>query len=81
MAELAALRRFDTAGREEILYRRIGRNELDAIETCLAYVDAQQDYAEQGVVGNGVYAQRIVSRPDKKDGLPGRRNLLLRVLR
>jgi len=62
--------RFDTAaGREEILYRRIGRNELDAIETCLAYVDAQQDYAEQGVAGNGVYAQRIVSRPGKKDGL------------
>jgi hypothetical protein len=62
--------RFDTAaGREEILYRRIGRNELDAIETCLAYVDAQQDYAEQGVAGNGVYAQRIVSRPGQKDGL------------
>jgi hypothetical protein len=62
--------RFDTAaGREEILYRRIGRNELDAIETCLAYVDAQQDYADQGVAGNGVYAQRIVSRPGKKDGL------------
>ena len=62
--------RFDTAaGREEILYRRIGRNELDAIQTCLAYVDAQQDYAEQGAAGNGVYAQRIVSRPGKKDGL------------
>jgi Protein of unknown function (DUF2950) len=62
--------RFDTAtGREEILYRRIGRNELDAIETCLAYVDAQRDYAEQGVAGNGVYAQRIVSRPGRKDGL------------
>jgi DUF2950 family protein len=62
--------RFDTAaGREEILYRRIGRNELDAMETCLAYVDAQQEYAERGVAGNGVYAQRIVSRPGKKDGL------------
>jgi Protein of unknown function (DUF2950) len=62
--------RFDTAaGREEILYRRIGRNELDAIETCLAYVDAQQEYAERRVAGNGVYAQRIVSRPGKKDGL------------
>jgi hypothetical protein len=62
--------RFDTAaGRDEILYRRIGRNELNAIETSLAYVDAQQDYAEQGVAGNGVYAQRIVSRPGKKDGL------------
>jgi hypothetical protein len=62
--------RFDTAaGRDEILYRRIGRNELNAIETSLAYVDAQQDYAEQGVAGNGVYAQRIVSRPGKRDGL------------
>jgi hypothetical protein len=62
--------RFDiAAGREEILYRRIGRNELSAIQACLAYVDAQQEYAEQGVVGNGVYAQRIVSRPGQKDGL------------
>jgi hypothetical protein len=62
--------RFDTAaGRAEILYRRIGRNELNAIETALAYVDAQQEYAEQGVAGNGVYAQRIVSRPGTKDGL------------
>ena len=62
--------RFDTAaGREEILYRRIGRNELNAIETCLAYVDAQQEYADEGVAGNGVYAQRIASRPGKKDGL------------
>jgi hypothetical protein len=62
--------RFDTAaGRDEILYRRVGRNELDAIETCLAYVDAQQEYAERGVGGNGVYAQRIVSRRGKKDGL------------
>jgi hypothetical protein len=62
--------RFDTAaGRDEILYRRIGRNELNAIETCLAYVDAQQEYAEHGVAGNRAYAQRIVSRPGKKDGL------------
>jgi hypothetical protein len=61
---------FDTAaGREEILYRRIGRNELSAIQACLAYVDAQQEYAEQGVAGNGVYAQRIVSQPGKRDGL------------
>jgi hypothetical protein len=62
--------RFDTtAGREEILYRRIGRNELSAIQACLAYVDAQQEYAERGVAGNGVYAQRIVSQPGNKDGL------------
>ena len=62
--------RFDTAaGREEILFRRIGRNELAAIQTILAFVDAQQEYAEKGIGGNGVYAQRIVSRPGTKDGL------------
>jgi hypothetical protein len=62
--------RFDTAaGRDEILYRRIGRNELSAIQACLAYVDAEQEYAERGVGGSGVYAQRIVSRPGRKDGL------------
>lgn len=62
--------RFDTAaGRDEILFRRIGRNELNAIQASLAYVDAQQEYAEKGIGGNGVYAQRIVSQPGKKDGL------------
>ncbi len=63
---------FDTdAGRLEILYRRIGRNELETIQTCLAYVDAQNDYAEKDRTGAGagVYAQRIVSSPGKKDGL------------
>jgi Protein of unknown function (DUF2950) len=63
---------FDTAaGRLEILYRRIGRNELDAIQACLAYVDAQNDYAKKDRMGAGVptYAQRIVSHPGKKDGL------------
>src|SRR6187549_1051704 len=57
---------FDTAaGRLEILYRRIGRNELDAIQTCLAFVDAQNEYAEKDRTGNGVgvYAQRVVSSP------------------
>jgi hypothetical protein len=58
------------AGRIEILYRRIGRNELDAIQTCLAYVDAQNEYADKDRgEGAGVYAQRIVSTPGKKDGL------------
>ena len=64
--------RFDTtAGREEILVRRIGRNELDAIQSCLAYVDAQNDYAEKDRTGAGVktYAQRIISQPGKRDGL------------
>jgi hypothetical protein len=63
---------FDTAaGRLEILYRRIGRNELDAIQTCLAFVDAQNEYAEKDRTGAGagVYAQRIVSTSGKKDGL------------
>ena len=59
--------RFDVAaGREEILLRRIGRNELSAIQAALAYVDAQQEYAEKDREG---YAQRIVSRSGKKDGL------------
>jgi hypothetical protein len=64
--------RFDTAvGRQEILYRRIGRNELDAIKSSLAYVDAQNEYADKDRTGAGknIYAQRIVSSPDKKDGL------------
>lgn len=64
--------RFDAAaGKEEILQRRIGRNELSAIQASLAYVDAQQDYAEKDRTGAGVgvYAQRFASRPGKKDGL------------
>lgn len=62
---------FDTdEGRIEVLRRRIGRNELDAIQTALAYVDAQNDYADKDRgEGAGVYAQRIVSSPGKKDGL------------
>jgi hypothetical protein len=64
--------RFDAAaGRDEILARRIGRNELDAIQASLAYVDAQTEYAEKDRTGAGMntYAQRIISRPGKKDGL------------
>jgi len=62
---------FDAAaGRREILYRRIGNNELAAIQTCLAYVDAQNEYAEKDRgEGVGAYAQHIVSRPGKTDGL------------
>ncbi|MBR0713282.1 DUF2950 domain-containing protein [Bradyrhizobium liaoningense] len=62
---------FNTAeGRIEVLRRRIGRNELDAIQTSLAYVDAQNEYADKDHgEGVGVYAQRIVSTPGKKDGL------------
>jgi hypothetical protein len=63
---------FDTAaGRLEILYRRIGRNELSAIQACLAYVDAQNEYADKNRTSGvgAAYAQRIVSHPRKKDGL------------
>jgi hypothetical protein len=64
--------RFDTtAGRQEILFRRIGRNELETIQTCLAYVDAQNDYADKDRTGagKGIYAQHFVSSPGKEDGL------------
>jgi Protein of unknown function (DUF2950) len=63
---------FDAAaGVDEILRRRIGRNELAAIQVSLAYVQAQNEYASRDPAGLGphVYAQRIVSRPGKKDGL------------
>jgi DUF2950 family protein len=59
------------AGREEVLARRIGRNELSTIKAMLAYWDAQQEYADmnKSKSGQAVYAQRIVSSPGKKDGL------------
>jgi hypothetical protein len=59
------------AGRQELLYRRIGSNELDAIAICRGYVEAQQEYALQKREGYDVnqYAQRIISTPDKQDGL------------
>ena len=63
---------FDTKeGLDEILRRRIGRNELSAIQVAQAYVQAQNEYAalDPAGLGRGVYAQRIVSRPGKKDGL------------
>jgi hypothetical protein len=59
------------AGRQELLYRRIGANELDAIQICHGYVEAQHDYALQPHEGYDVnqYAQRIISTPGKQDGL------------
>ena len=62
---------FDTdAGRIEVLYRRVGANELDTILAVLAYVDAQNEYADKDHgAGVGTYAQRIISQPGKKDGL------------
>jgi len=58
-------------GKQEILARRIGSNELDAIEVCRGYVEAQNDYAEKDRTGSGVlhYAQKIISSPEKHDGL------------
>jgi hypothetical protein len=63
---------FDSkAGRQELLYRRIGANELDAIQICHGYVEAQQEYAFRKREGYDVnqYAQRILSTPGKQDGL------------
>jgi hypothetical protein len=64
--------RFDTqAGREEILNRRIGRNELAAIEVCRAYVDAQREYYLRNPQGDALlqYAQQFASAEGKRDGL------------
>lgn len=63
---------FDSkAGHDEILHRRIGANELDAITVCRGYVEAQEAYARQIHDDSGVnqYAQRIISTPGKHDGL------------
>ena len=63
---------FDTRqGKEEIINRRIGRNELDAIQTCLAIVDAQREYAAVDRNGDGLleYAQQLRSTKGKTDGL------------
>ena len=59
------------SGADEVLNRRIGRNELAAIQVCLAYVDAQREYAMTAGSVDGVhaYAMRLVSTPGKKDGL------------
>jgi len=59
------------SGADEILNRRIGRNELAAIQVCLAYVDAQREYALNEGSGNGLhaYAMKLVSAPGTKDGL------------
>jgi len=64
--------RFDTrAGKEEVLNRHIGKNELDAIQVCLAIADAQKDYAELMTeqTGSPEYALKFNSSEGKKDGL------------
>jgi hypothetical protein len=63
---------FDTeGGKEEILNRRIGRNELDTIGVCRAYVQAQRDYDSEDHTGSGVleFAQQLRSTPGQHDGL------------
>jgi hypothetical protein len=63
---------FDAAsGRVEILARRVGRNELTAIDVCRGYVEAQMEYASRDRDAHGMlkYAQQIFSSPGKKDGL------------
>jgi hypothetical protein len=63
---------FDTdAGKDEIINRRIGRNELEALKSVRAYVDAQREYASKDRDGDEVleYAQKFMSSPGKKDGL------------
>ena len=63
---------FDTkVGREEILNRRVGANELNAIQICRGFVEAQKQYAEEKHDDSKVnqYAQRIISTPGKHDGL------------
>jgi hypothetical protein len=63
---------FDTAaGAQEILDRRVGRNELNAIAVCRAYVSAQRDYAAERAGGHGLleYAQKFKSSPGQRDGL------------
>lgn len=59
------------AGEEEILDRRIGRNELSVMEVCQAYVDAQREYAEKDRNADGYveYAQKFLSSPGAHDGL------------
>jgi len=63
---------FDTKeGRNEIVFRRIGANELDAIQICRGFVEAQKEYALEVHDKSGVnqYAQKIISTPGKRDGL------------
>lgn len=63
---------FDTkAGREEMLARRIGQNELSAIQVCLAFVDAQREYTLKDRDGDGLleYAQKFGSDKGKRNGL------------
>jgi DUF2950 family protein len=75
LVEKAGSWSFDTAaGKREILMRRIGRNELDAIDVCHGYVEAQEEYASEPRGGSTVtqYAQRVIGSAEKQDGLAWR---------
>lgn len=72
LVQKAGAWRFDSkAGRQEVLYRRIGANELDAITVCRGYVEAQHEYASEKHDGAEVnqYAQHMISTHGKQDGL------------
>ena len=72
LVKLATGWKFDSkAGAEEVLNRRIGRNERSAIQVCLAYVDAQREYATKDRDKDGLleYAQKFLSTPGEHDGL------------
>ncbi len=72
LVKVGGVWRFDTAaGAQEILVRRIGRNELSTIEVCRVYVAAQREYAAQphDLKPMGAYAKKIASSPGKHDGL------------
>jgi hypothetical protein len=63
---------FDTAaGKDEVINRRIGKDEITAMGVCRAYVDAQREYASEDRDGSGVfkYAQKMRSTPGERDGL------------
>jgi hypothetical protein len=64
--------KFDTAaGAEQIIDRRVGRNELNAINVCRGYVDAQREYAAEDPLHDGrhEYAQKVLSSDGRRDGL------------
>jgi len=72
LARAKAGSRFDTLqGKKEMLARRIGRNELAAIQVCLAILDAEREYAALDLDGDGIpeYAPKFVSAPGRRDGL------------
>lgn len=63
---------FDAAqGKTEILHRRIGGNEMDAIEVCRGFVEAEHNYAAENRTAHNapIYAQKLISTPGQRDGL------------